>query len=297
MKKRLIIFLALTFTLTYAAIFSLMLSGYGLGSGITQIVFSVCMLLPAICSILTRLITKQGFSNMYVRPRLKGNIKYYLAAIFGPSVLIFIGAAVFFLIFPAKFDASMSQIMNLMKMQGVDETAARISLAVQMLVGVVLGGFINLPFAWGEELGWRGYLFPGLCELTCPRKAILLTGVIWGLWHAPMIAMGHNYGTNYPGAPWGGILAMIVFCSFCGSFFSYLTYRTGSSLPAGIAHGAMNAMAAAPVYFVLGGYSRFVGPLPTGIIGGIGFIGMGIFCFIKITDKKPAVAPAAVDNP
>ena len=46
----------------------------------------------------------------------------------------------------------------------------------------------------GEEAGWRGYLLPKLLEFMKPWKAVLLTGVIWGLWHAPVIACGFNYG-------------------------------------------------------------------------------------------------------
>ena len=97
---------------------------------------------------------------------------------------------------------------------------------IQMIVGALTGGIINLPFALGEELGWRGYLLPHLCQSMSIHRAILFSGAIWGLWHAPMIAMGHNYGTGYPTAPWGGILAMIVFCIVCGTFLSYLTIRT-----------------------------------------------------------------------
>ena len=78
-----------------------------------------------------------------------------------------------------------------------------------------------------------------------------------------MIAMGHNYGTGYPTAPWGGILAMIVFCIVCGTFLSYLTIRTGSALPAAIGHGALNAFAAAPAYFMASGvYNPFLALFP-----------------------------------
>jgi membrane protease YdiL (CAAX protease family) len=43
--------------------------------------------------------------------------------------------------------------------------------------------------AFGEELGWRGMLFPTLADFTSERSAALVSGVIWGLWHAPAIAI------------------------------------------------------------------------------------------------------------
>ena len=97
-----------------------------------------------------------------------------------------------------------------------------------------------------------------------------------------MIAMGHNYGTNYAAYPWGGILAMIIFCIFVGSFFSWLTLKTGSAVPAALAHGGLNAFAGTPAVFLAEGApaSPFVGPLPMGIIGGFGYLLIGIVCLI-----------------
>ena len=56
---------------------------------------------------------------------------------------------------------------------------------------------VNIIACLGEEVGWRGFLLPNLLEKFTPIKATLLTGFIWGVWHAPMIAMGYNYGLNY----------------------------------------------------------------------------------------------------
>lgn len=96
----------------------------------------------------------------------------------------------------------------------------------QLLLGIFLAPLLNIITTSGEEIGWRGYLLPKLMESYGPRVSIIISGVIWGLWHAPIIAMGHNYGTGYSTAPWGGILAMVVFCLFIGSFFSFLAIRT-----------------------------------------------------------------------
>lgn len=283
MKKNVTIFVLLTFLTTWGLVLWLMLTKTPYGSSLCVLVFSLCMLLPAICSILTRLITREGFSNLYLKPNFRGNWRWYLAGLLGPSVLITIGAALYFLLFPRQFDPELTALSQLLAAQGAEDVPAGALLASQLAFGAVFGGITNLPFALGEELGWRGYLFPRLCKNMSSNLAIVVSGVIWGLWHAPMIAMGHNYGVDYPTAPWGGILAMVVFCVVVGAFLSYLTIRTHSVLPAALGHGALNAFAAAPVCFLHPtGYNPFLGPTPVGLVGGIGFLAAAVFCMVRL---------------
>ena len=82
-----------------------------------------------------------------------------------------------------------------------------------LAVSLVIAPFINVIPAFGEELGWRGMLYPTLAERMSERMAALATGVIWGLWHAPAIAMGHNYGMGYAGFPVVGIRTMTLLCT------------------------------------------------------------------------------------
>ena len=90
-------------------------------------------------------------------------------------------------------------------------------------------------------------------------------GVIWGLWHAPLTIIGHNYGVGYPGWPFAGIAAMCVFCTALGIFLTYVTVRTGSCLAAAVGHGAINAFVSAGIMFSLTGGNPFVGPMPVGL--------------------------------
>jgi membrane protease YdiL (CAAX protease family) len=67
-----------------------------------------------------------------------------------------------------------------------------------------MGPAVNGLFAFGEELGWRGYLLPKLMPLG-KWKAYVLVGIIWGLWHGPLVLAGFNY----PAFPVLGVLGMI----------------------------------------------------------------------------------------
>ena len=79
-------------------------------------------------------------------------------------------------------------------------------------MAVLLAPVLNIVTTTGEEWGWRGYLVPKLTEKLSVVPTLLISGIIWGLWHAPLTVMGHNYGLGYSGYPYTGILAMCAFC-------------------------------------------------------------------------------------
>ena len=68
---------------------------------------------------------------------------------------------------------------------------------------------------------------------------VIVGGIIWGICHAVLTVEGHNFGTDYDGYPWLGILAMCIICIFDGIVLMWLTKKTGSVYPAAILH-AMN---------------------------------------------------------
>jgi hypothetical protein len=98
---------------------------------------------------------------------------------------------------------------------------------------------------------------------------MILMGVIWGLWHWPILALGYNYGFEYSGAPWLGMLVFIWFTTTFGTILGWLTIRGGSVWPAVIGHGALNGIAALPALFILGEPNPLLGPLAHGLIAGI----------------------------
>ncbi|MCL2888821.1 MAG: CPBP family intramembrane metalloprotease, partial [Eggerthellaceae bacterium] len=145
-----------------------------------------------------------------------------------------------------------------------------------------------------------GYLLPKVNERLSFIPTVLLTGFIWGLWHAPLTAIGHNYGLDYVGFPYLGILAMCCFCIVFGTFLSYITVKSKSCLPAAIAHGAMNGFAGGAIVFSVTGGNPFIGPYPVGVVGGIAFIAVAVIICIRMrkaplwTNPVPAAMPAPV---
>lgn len=280
--KRILIYVGITFLLTYGYCFLVlypMIQGEAL-SGIpavmTQFLVAAAMFFPAIGVLITRLITKEGFKNAWLRPNIKGNIKIYLLAYFGPGLLTILGTILYFLIFQGNFDPECGYMRMTLEAAGTSVEAYPMPLSTLLIIqgvqALVLGPILNFVTCFGEEWGWRGYLLPKMSGKFSLVPMLLINGVIWGLWHAPLTAIGHNYGVGYPGFPFTGILAMCLFCIVMGVFLSYVSLKTKSCIPAVLGHGAINSFAAIGMYFTKDGGNPFVGPAPTGIVGMIPFI-------------------------
>jgi uncharacterized protein len=180
---------------------------------------------------------------------------------------------------------------------GVDLSKGMPSVAALYVLGLVSGvlaGFsVNGLFAFGEEYGWRGVLADELVPLG-PVRANLLTGVMWGLWHAPMILLGFNYGVDR----WAGVAMMCVWLVP----FSFLLWRarqySGSVISAAIIHGAFNGSAG--FYLILLGGGVRLWTAPVGLLGAvdIAIVAAGVWALTRgrlyeaPASSQPAIAEA-----
>lgn len=281
-KKRLILFVGLTIGLAWIIFLMIPLCGLTYGSGMSVAILMAGMFVPALSSVLTRVLTKEGFHRMYLRPNFKGHGKQYLLVFFGPTLLLLFSGVFYFLLFPGSFDPELSLLKDMLASSGKTGISAPALLLVQTLQMILIGPIVNIIPTMGEELGWRGYLLPKLRVLLPDRGALVVTGAIWGIWHAPVIAMGHNYGTEYWGYPWLGILAMVVFCVVFGTIEGYVAIKLESAIPAAMIHSALNAGAGLPLYLVKSGYNPLLGPTVAGLIGGLPFIALAVVLLAKV---------------
>ncbi len=236
---------------------------------------------PALANIFTRLLTAENWKHTWINPQFKQGWKFWLAAWFLPGILIMLGSALYFLIFPASFDPGMSTLRQGFALAGKEPPMPMAALAaIQIAAGMLVAPIINSLFTFGEEFGWRAYLLQKLLPLGY-RKALIILGVIWGTWHWPIIALGYNYGLNYPGAPWPGMLLFIWVCFCFGTVLSWLTLKSGSVWPAVIGHAAINGMASVAILFLNGTGNSLLGPTVQGAIGVAGFAVVAIILFAR----------------
>lgn len=280
-KKRVTWFVALSIFTGWVTISLIPLLGLDYGEKISVLILMAMMFTPAISNLLTRIITKEGYKNMHIRPNLKGNKIKYLLIYFGSTILLLLGGIVYFLVFPHMLDANLEQLNKMLAANGPTGLTPISMLIITILQVALIGPIINIIPTMGEELGWRGYLLPKLREIYSDRIALVVSGAIWGIWHLPAIVMGHNYGTDYIGYPWLGVLAMIIFCIILGIIEGYAAIKLESAVPAAMIHSTLNAGAAIPILLTRGEYNPLVGPAITGVVGGIPFIILAIVLFIK----------------
>ncbi len=285
-KRRLILFVLFSILIGWALFLTIPMKGLTYGDSYSVTILAVAMFAPTLANLLTRVITREGFKDLYLKPNFKGNFKKYLLIFFGPSILIFLGGVIYFVIFPGSFDGEFTQLNAIMAQNGSIGTTAKEQLLITGWIIVLFGPIINIVPTLGEEFGWRGYLLPKLREICSNRWALVITGAIWGIWHLPAIAMGHNYGVNYVGYPWLGILGMIIFCIVLGIIEGYATIKLNSVIPAAMIHSVVNAGAAFPLILIKGDYNPLIGPAIVGVIGGLPFIILAIILFIKINNSK-----------
>ena len=251
---------------------------------LTSVVF---MFLPALTTLIVKRLT-HDIRGLFLQFNMRKAWKQYLLAAFIPGVLEGIGVTLYFFIFPAHFDLSLSYAAQLLALSGQTAELQQLSLPAVIGIGLILIlaaplVIVNHVAAFGEEIGWRGFLLPLLIDELGVQKAVLLDGVLWGIAHAPLVCFGLNYIGDYPGAPWSGILMMVLFATSIGIFFSYLTLKSRSIFPACIAHGAINAIREAPLLICLNTYNALLGPKPSGLIGMTGFLILGAVILVGFT--------------
>ena len=209
--------------------------------------WSAAMWMPGIAALITtRLVEKKGLKSLGLIHFGEG--RAYLWAWLLPIALVVVTGLLTAVLKLGVFDPEFTAIKEaLAQTPGGQSVAALPIVAMQIAVALTIAPLINTLFALGEELGWRGYLLPHLLPLG-QWRAILLSGAIWGLWHAPAILQGHNY----PNHPVLGVFLMIVFCVLAGAILSWLFLRTRSPWAPALAHGSINAVAGLPMIFLTG---------------------------------------------
>ena len=128
--------------------------------------------------------------------------------------------------------------MNLLAAQlGVNMPGS--TLVIVLAVQTILqGSLVGLVVVFGEEYGWRGFLQGQLIRLG-KKRGVLLVGLIWSVWHYPVIWMGHNY----PGQPVAGTITMTIFCVLLAFILGHAMLKTGSIWLVAFMHAITNQTA------------------------------------------------------
>ncbi len=254
-----------------------------------QLVFSVILMIAMFMPFLGVLIARIPLKGMGWVPHLKGRIRYLFFALWVPALLSIIGGVLFFAFFPDAFDFEFLTLRGILEGTGTLQQLEEQGLTMPMYLlittiqAVTYAPFVSMFVTLGEEVGWRGALYPYLKEKLGVTKGRIVGGTIWGAWHWPvMIFAGYEYGKGYIGAP---VLGPIVFCIctvMMGILFDYVYEKTETIWLPSLMHGATNAFTIF-AYLSKPEYAdkAILGPAYIGIISMIPLIVMAVIICVK----------------
>lgn len=305
------VFVAVSFGLAWLVALPLWLAGGpeapGLAAGIalTGMVMMFTPTIAALVAVFAMRVPRRErlrFLGMWPLRPARRVVWFTVVAIFAPLVvvaLVAFAAAAFGLVRLDLVSFSGYQAMLDEQTAGLDPAIRAamppigVLVAVQ-LASIPLGALVNSVFAFGEELGWRGWLVPALRPLGV-WPALILSGAIWGLWHSPLILLGYNFGYT----DWRGVALMTGGCIAWGVLFGWTRLRSASVWPAVIGHGALNASAGLVVLLAAADPE-----VDMGVVGPLGFVAWGVIAVITVIlvllgqfRREPELAPRAVRPP
>ncbi len=258
------------------AMFAVAHWGFGMGADtpVGLMLFStVYMFFPFITALVLQAIDKEKFNHTgLVNFKIKWS---WLVAWLLPVVMVLLCILVNGLMPGVSLQYNAEQLINQyhipedqqeMVREQLSAIPASLMVVIILVSSLMAGVSVNALAAFGEEYGWRNYLVHALREKKF-WPAALFIGVVWGIWHFPLILMGHNY----PNEPQWGVLLMVVMCILLGVIELYFVLKSKSMIVAAILHGTINALAGVVIYFTLGG-NDFLNGMP----GLSGFIVMAL---------------------
>lgn len=202
----------------------------GLGGPWGVLVFPL-MYTPTLASVIARLSGGEGFGDVSFRWGGAAGTRAAVTAWLFPVVVGTVAYGIAWTSGLAEFAMPTGGML-----QGITNPVVRF-LAL-LPVALTVGTLISCLSAFGEEVGWRGYMVPRLVQAGVAR-ADVVSGVIWSVWHVPLILWGGYAVGEYP------LLSALLFvATVVPAALFYFRWRmtSGSVWPAVIAHGSWNVV-------------------------------------------------------
>ncbi|MGX7672835.1 CPBP family intramembrane glutamic endopeptidase [Plantactinospora sp. DSM 117369] len=216
-SKGVLSYLLIAFGLAWAAVFvAHAVLGWSIADPVTQLTMGLPMAFgPAVAAVVVRRwVTREGFADAGLAPRLRAAKRYYLIAWIGPVLVLAV-------------TVGLATALGLYEPDLADLPGPATLL-------VLVAPVVLTPLFWGEEFGWRSYLQQRVGR--SPARAALITGLVWAAWHYPLVF------TDYAGyaSPLLGIVTWTLLIVAQAVILAWLFLRSGSVWVACLAHAGNN---------------------------------------------------------
>lgn len=227
-----------------------LLGAFKTDSSIGQVAVALGAFAPALASVVVRRwVTREGFADAGLGLSIRGHWPYYLFGWLIPLPVVWM-------------------IATLATALGLNSVHS--DLSPLLILTAVAGSLVSAPIFMGEELGWRGYLqlrvFTGR-----PLLAACATGLVWGVFHYPVILAGFEGYENV----YLGLAIFPVFTILLSIIFGWLRLRTDSVWVTCLAHSASNGIGGSLTAYLYFGGGSF---LLTSYAGVLGWLPLGAIC-------------------
>ena len=187
---------------------------------------------PTAASFAARLVLREGFRDVSFRFGGREGIPALLIAWLYPLAVGFLAYGTAWVAGAAAFAPPALERLGL----GSAPPAARF--VALLALSLTIGNVFSIISAAGEEIGWRGYMLTRLIDARVPMP-VLVSGLIWGAWHLPLILSGQYASSEKPALSATLFLVDIVAFAYLAA---WLRLRSGSVWPAVLIHASWNVI-------------------------------------------------------
>jgi membrane protease YdiL (CAAX protease family) len=199
-----------------------------------DLVFAL-MWTPAAASLVARLALGEGFSDVSFRWGGQAGSRAIGVAWAFPLIVGFIA-------YGLAWGTGLAQFNPERILRRFSALPVPIGFLASVALSATAGSLLSCLSAAGEEIGWRGYMLTRLIDAGVPQP-ILVSGIIWGAWHTPLILSGQYASGAHPNV--SAALFMVNIIAFAYLAAS-LRLSSGSVWPAVFLHAAWNAIIQGP---------------------------------------------------
>lgn len=207
---------------------------------------SVVMFAPMVAAFLA----KAPVKSIGWKLKLASKWRDYLACWLAICSIVLGGVLVYFAVFPQHLVFALNP---------------QVALQILMIL-TVLTLAISLS-GLGEEVGWRGILYPYLKERYGRTKGRIIGGLIWAIWHFPV----NMIGAGTLGERFLNLIPYYIMAISFGIILDIYYVRSKTIWLPAFGHGVIDAVAMITTVFTVSGVEtfKFLGPGPTGLFSAL----------------------------
>ena len=236
---------------------------------------------PGISALITMKLLKRNISDLGWK---WGKTKYQLWSYLIPLLYALIAYLVIWVFgWGGFYDKEF--VVRLTDSFGFGEIGSGFIIAFYFILFGVFGTIRSASSALGEEIGWRGFLVPELYKTQGFTKTSLISGIIWGIWHLPILLFA-DYNSGTPS--WYAMSCFMVLIISMSFIYTWFRIKSGSLWTAVILHASHNLFIQrifTPLTEDTGNTAYYIDEF--GIVLPIVGIGFAIYYWSKRKELKP----------